>query len=283
MTRHVRLRELLVGVEGLAILRHLFVGDDEMAGARIAEVRRIVGDAEEATFGFGADVPELDVRSGYAAWSETYDGPGNPLIAVEQPAVWSLLEACPAGRALDAACGTGRHTRHLAELGHEVVGVDVTREMLTRACASVTGFPFALGDLFRLPLRSASLDLAVCSLAFDHVDVVAPPIAELARVVRCGGRVVISDIHPIASATGGTAFFRMADGRNAFMRNHRHIHSDYLRAFRTCGLVVRDCLEPRFGAAEVAMQGLAHAFVPDAASAAYLDLPAALVWHLERV
>jgi SAM-dependent methyltransferase len=282
VTRHVKLREFLVGVEGLAVLRQLFVGDDEAVTARIAEVRRIVGEAEENTFGLATDVPELDVRAGYAAWSETYDGPGNPLIAAEQPVVWALLDRLPPRSALDAACGTGRHARHLVDLGHDVVGIDVTPEMIVRARASVPGARFALGDLAALPVPSASFELVVCSLAFDHVADIAPPVAELARVARPGGRVVISDIHPVASATGGTAFFRRADGSNAFMRNHGHLHGDYLRAFHRAGLEVRECLEPRFDSAQVEMQGLAHAFVPDAATAAFLGLPGALVWELVR-
>ena len=91
-------------------------GGDETAEARIDEVRRIVGADDEATYGLGTDVPELDARSGYARWAATYDRPGNPLISVEQPAVWGLIDALPAGRTLDAACGTGRHAAHLAEL-----------------------------------------------------------------------------------------------------------------------------------------------------------------------
>ncbi|MGI8795418.1 MAG: hypothetical protein ACR2IR_02330 [Acidimicrobiia bacterium] len=77
MTRHVRLREFLVGVEGLALFRDLVDGDDATAEARIDEARRIVGSEEEATYGLGIDVPELDARAGYARWSETYDEPGN--------------------------------------------------------------------------------------------------------------------------------------------------------------------------------------------------------------
>src|SRR3954453_21663729 len=84
--RHVRLREFLVGVEGVALLRHLFQGGDNAAARRIEEVRRITGDAEEEIFGLGTDVPELDAGPGYAAWSQTYDQPGNPLVAVEEPA-----------------------------------------------------------------------------------------------------------------------------------------------------------------------------------------------------
>jgi hypothetical protein len=133
VTRHVRLREFLVAVEGLALFRTLVEGGDETAEARIDEVRRIVG--EDGTYGLGTDVPELDPRTGYARWSATYDRPGNPLISVEQPVVWALLDALPRGHALDAACGTGRHAAHLAELGHEVTGVDGSPEMLEIARA----------------------------------------------------------------------------------------------------------------------------------------------------
>lgn len=69
MTRHVRLREFLVAVEGLALFRTLVEGGDETAEARIDEVRRIVGPEEDSTYGLGADIPEFDARAGYAEWS----------------------------------------------------------------------------------------------------------------------------------------------------------------------------------------------------------------------
>jgi SAM-dependent methyltransferase len=280
--RHIRLRELLVGVEGLALLRRMFDGGDEAADARLAEVCRIVDPASDGVFDQGTEVPELDVTAGYGRWSTTYDAPGNPVIAVEQPSVWSLLEASPPGLALDAACGTGRHTRRLAELGHRVIGVDTTPEMLHRARAAVPRARLARGDLSNLPLRSASVDLAVCSLAMDHAPDLSGPVAELARVVRPGGRLVISDVHPVLSALGVAAYFVAADGSSGFVRNHRHLHSEYLDAFALAGLEVRRCLEPRFGPAEVAAQAIAMRFVPDAASAAYHGLPGVLVWDLIR-
>src|SRR5437899_8584400 len=102
----MQLRELLIGVEGLALLRHLYDGPDANADRRIEEVRRILNDDAYAA---SEEISEADSRSGYAAWSDRYDAPGNPLIAIEQPAVWSLIDRFPPGRALDAACGTGRH------------------------------------------------------------------------------------------------------------------------------------------------------------------------------
>jgi SAM-dependent methyltransferase len=282
MTRHVRLREFLVGVEGLALFRHLLEGDDDTAAERIDEVRRIVGTEEEPTYGLGSDVPELDPRAGYARWAETYDLPGNPLVSVEQPAVWALLDALPAGRALDAACGTGRHSARLVELGHEVTGVDASPEMLDVARARVPAARFLEGDLRSLPVDDGEVDVAVCALALGHCADLRAPVGELARAVRSGGQVVISDLHPGMSVAGGQALFAAADGSLAFVREHVHLHGEYLDAFGAWGLDVVRCVEPRFGPEEAEMQGMAAQFVPDATRAAFTGLPGALIWQLER-
>jgi SAM-dependent methyltransferase len=282
MSRHVRLRELLVGVEGLALFRHLVEGDDETAQARIDEVRRIVGTDEEATYGLGADVPELEPRAGYARWAPTYDRPGNPLISVEQPVVWEMLDAFPVGRALDAACGTGRHAAHLAEGGHDVTCVDGSPEMLELARARVPRARVLDGDLCALPVDEGEFDLAVCALALGHLDDLRPPVSELARAVRAGGLVVLSNMHPAMSAAGGQAFFAAEDGSLAFVREHVHLYGEYLDAFAAAGLAVIRCVEPRYTPQEAEMQGLAARFIPDAARAAFAGVPAALIWQLER-
>jgi SAM-dependent methyltransferase len=280
VTRHVRLREFLVAVEGLALFRTLVEGGDETAEARIDEVRRIVG--EDRTYGLGTDVPELDAPAGYARWAATYDRPGNPLISVEQPTVWRLLDALPAGRALDAACGTGRHGAHLAERGHDVTGVDGSPEMLEVARARVPNARFLEGDLRALPAEDGEFDVAVCALALGHCADLATPVAELARAVRSGGSLVLSDLHPVMSVAGGQALFESADGSLAFVREHVHLHGEYLDAFGASGLDIVRCVEPRFGSDEAGMQGMAAHFIPEATQAAFAGLPGALIWQLER-
>lgn len=279
MTRHLELREFLVGVEGLALLRYLFTAEDEAAHRRVEEVSRIVSDERLAV---SDAVPLVDVAEGYARWSARYDESMNPLISVEQPAVWGLLERIAPGRALDAACGTGRHTRRLIELGHEVTGIDATVEMLGRARDNLPGADLREGDLLDLPLEDRTFDLAVCALALEHVDDLERAIAELARVVRPGGRVIVSDMHPVLRALGGAAFFRDAAGERAVIRGRSHTHSDYLDAFAAAGLVVNRCVEASFGEAEVEMQQPAAAIVPEATRTAFLGLPAVLAWDLER-
>jgi hypothetical protein len=84
------------------------------------------------------------------------------------------------------------------------------------------------------------------------------------------------------SVAGGQALFETTDGSLAFVREHVHLHGEYLHAFGHSGLDVVRCLEPRFGPDEAAMQGMAAQFVPEATRAAFVGLPAALIWQLER-
>jgi SAM-dependent methyltransferase len=274
----------LVGIEGLALLRGLHERTSALE-ERLAEVRDLVGpDAPGPGAGAGAPAPavEADARAGYARWAESYDEPGNPIVELEQPVVWAMLGRLPAGRALDAACGTGRHARRLADLGHAVTGVDVTPEMLAHAREAVPEATFTEGDLAALPLGDGAFDVAVCGLALAHLADPAPAVAELARVLAPGGRLVISTLHPLQIHLGWHARFTGADGERGFVREHPHGHAVYLRAFRKAGLSVIDCAEPALGDAHVRAMRRVFAAIPAAALQAYRGLPAVLVWHLQR-
>jgi ubiquinone/menaquinone biosynthesis C-methylase UbiE len=279
MARHVRLRELLVGVEGLALLRHLYDGTDDLADERLAEVRRLLDDD---AFSIGELTREADPRSGYRSWSESYDEPGNPIVALEEPVVSALLDPLPRGRALDAACGTGRHARLLVDRGHEVVGVDVTPEMLSRAAANVPEASFIVGDLRDIPAPDEHFDVAVCGLALAHLADLGAGVSELARVLKRGGRLIVSVLHPFQAHLGWHARFTDASGKRCFVREHTHTHADYLKAFRSAALNVQGCVEPQLKADQVQAQRRAFRHIPEATMQAYLDLPGVLVWDAER-
>lgn len=277
MDRHVQAREFLLGVEGLALLRGMFGGTDESARRRTEEIAAILANE---TLADSVARPIFEVRDGYERWSSTYDQPGNPLICAEQPVLWGLLEDAAPGRALDAPCGTGRHTRRLVELGHDVIAVDGTPAMLARARDKAPQARFLEGDLRALPLEDEAVDLAVCALSLEHLEDLLQPLAELARVVRAGGRVLISESHPTLRAVGGAPFFRDASGAGGVIRSHNHSHGDYLDAFAKTGLNVRRCIDVRLGQEQVAMQEPAATLFPDATEAAMLGLPAVLIWDL---
>jgi ubiquinone/menaquinone biosynthesis C-methylase UbiE len=278
MSSAARLAQFVLGVEGLALLRLWLTGDPAAIEARLQEVRRFAAAMDEPPLSEPVAEPELDTGAGYARWAATYDGP-NPLIVQEEEVVRPLLDRAPVGRALDAGCGTGRHAAYLAARGHAVVGVDASPEMLAQARARVPDAEFRLGRLEALPVEDASVDLAICALALTHCIDLEPPLWELARVVRPGGRVLLSDPHPFLVLLGAQALFRDAAGRRAFVRNHAHPHSAYLAAFAATGLAVAQCLEPPDTAAELPW------FIPEIEAAsrdALSGLPSLLVWDLRR-
>src|ERR1700719_3883139 len=102
MEREVMPSQFDAGLHGLGLLRAWPFLDVDSAGARLSALERLASKRTHETL----DV--LDTAEGYAAWSVTYDDRVNPLLMAEQPAISALLDALPAGRALDVACGTGR-------------------------------------------------------------------------------------------------------------------------------------------------------------------------------
>jgi ubiquinone/menaquinone biosynthesis C-methylase UbiE len=271
--------QYVVGVAGLALYRTWLVAGPGVADARMRDVARLVADPPSLPL----DAPALDVVDGYGRWAASYDATPNPLIALEEPVVRAMIDAVPPGAALDAACGTGRHTRYLAARGHRVIGVDASPAMLAEARRALDDVDLRLGDLAHLPLDDASVDLAVSALALTHCPDLGPPIAELARVVRPGGRLVVSDFHPMMVALGGSAFFVAADGTAGHVRSYFHSHGAHLAAFGDAGLEVLKCVEPTATEAHLlAMSGGLLHLAPEAFRDALVGLPQALVWELVR-
>ena len=233
----------LLGLEGLALLR-AWAGDFDRGFVedRLAEIRRLVDDPVLANHpGFAVAVREPDV--GYDAWASTYDDPNNGLFAVDEPLVEAILDTLPAGDALDAACGTGRFTARLVARGHTVVGVDSSAGMLEVARKNVPEAEFRPGRLDDIPMADSSVDLVLCCLALSHVPDLAPVFAELARVVRPGGHVVIDDVSSELVLRGSVVKALGPNGEPGLAATYRHTVGDFVRAALAAGLQVRRCDE----------------------------------------
>jgi ubiquinone/menaquinone biosynthesis C-methylase UbiE len=138
------------------------------------------------------------------------------------------------------------------------------------------------GDLDALPVENAGADLVVCSLALTHLPDLDAPVGELARVVRPGGRIVISDVHPFFVALGSQAFYREEDGQAGYVRNFVHWPSAYLRAFRAAGLELRDCHELLYRREEIDLWAHTTGLSAEVVAEALEGLPAIIVWELDR-
>ncbi len=208
------------------------------------------------------------------------------MIEAEEIVVRPILEqlADTGVRALDAACGTGRHAGFLVELGCHVTGIDQSAEMLDIARSNVPAATFDVGDVEALPYDDDSFGIANISLALCHLPDPTVAIGELGRVLTPGGSLVISDPHPLGGAViGGQAFYGgIAAGKPmTWVRNHYHLTSTWLDAFDDAGLRVDRCLEVPFTEPQLAATP-AMAFYPEAVRSGFAGLTNLWVWIVSK-
>jgi ubiquinone/menaquinone biosynthesis C-methylase UbiE len=270
----------LLGIEGLALLRAGSSVDEATRQRRVEEIRTVLDRLDEPPYSATREAPAVETEAGYAAWASSYDAPGNVTVALEQGVVHELLWELPSGcSVLDAGCGTGRHTAFLAENGHDVFGIDSSAEMLAVAAAKVPTAGFELADLERIPCPDDSFDAAVCGLVLSHARNIGPAVVELARVVRPGGRLVISNPHPFATGLlGWRATLTDTAGRLVVIPEYPHTHAEYVEAFTRAGLRIVACREPALTAERAREE--AKAELEEAFELALTGFPVVIVWDL---
>ena len=104
------------------------------------------------------------------------------------------LVVSPGDRVLDACCGTGDLAVAARKAGAAVVGLDFSEPMLERARRKGPELEWVRGDVLALPFDDASFDAATVGFGVRNVEDLERGLAELARVLRPGGRLAILEI-----------------------------------------------------------------------------------------
>ena len=164
------------------------------------------------------------VRSSFEKQASIFGGEHSPFARrPHSPLAW-LEPLEPDMIVLDVACGAGHVAEQLAPHVRQVVGVDLTPALLELGAerlreAGITNVVLQEGNAAQLPFLDASFDLVVCRGAMHHFLHPEQPIAEMARVCRPEGRVVVSDM--IATS---------AEARERFDQVHRSLDPSHARA-----------------------------------------------------
>jgi ubiquinone/menaquinone biosynthesis C-methylase UbiE len=169
--------------------------------------------------------------AGYDSW---FDGAwGRHAFTIEARALLRELGELGGRDLLDVGCGSGRFTALFEERGAVCTGLDSDPAMLELAGRRVHG-RLLVGDAHRLPFPAASFDLAVATTVLEFAAEPALVVAEMARVTRPGGRLVVGALNP--SSPWGLAHRRRLRGqpwtRARFISRDelRHLAAPYGRA-----------------------------------------------------
>lgn len=122
----------------------------------------------------------------------------NDLISLGQDRSWrratvKAVAARPGERVLDLAAGTGTSSEPFAAAGAAVVPCDFSFGMLAVGKDRRPDLPFTAGDATQLPFADESFDAVTISFGLRNVVDTAGALAEMRRVVRPGGRIVICE------------------------------------------------------------------------------------------
>jgi demethylmenaquinone methyltransferase/2-methoxy-6-polyprenyl-1,4-benzoquinol methylase len=156
------------------------------------------------------DKQPRDVASMFDEVAERYDVT-NDLLSLGQDRLWRravvrAVDAHPGERILDLAAGTGTSTQPFADLGADVVACDFSLGMLRVGRRERPSLPYIAGDAMQLPFADASFDAVTISFGLRNVHDTVAALAEMRRVTRPGGRLVVCEFSTPANKAFRTVY-----------------------------------------------------------------------------
>jgi ubiquinone/menaquinone biosynthesis C-methylase UbiE len=184
------------------------------------------------------------------------------------PVVKELLGSVKGKKVIEIGCGNGYFSRALANRGAKVTALDASSKMIAIAIAEEKkkplGVVYLVRDAARLQgIKSGSFNLAVANMVFMDVVNIEAAIKEIGRVLKPGGRLVFSILHPAfmfdgtwENVKGKNRYGRIAwrylrpyininhwDGRRLNTKGYVRPLSFYMHVLRAAGFAVTDLRE----------------------------------------
>jgi SAM-dependent methyltransferase len=200
-----------------------------------------------------------------AAWIAGLGGRGDwSREWVVDPAMLPHIQDRGFGEALDVGCGEGRFCRLMRQAGIKAVGIDPTAALIEEARRRDPSGRYEIGRAEELPFASGRFDLVVSYLSLIDIPDFRAAIAEMNRVLKPGGVVLIANLASFVTAGSGTGWVKDAEGRRSYFPVDRYLDeysqpvswagisiinwhrplSAYMTALLDAGLILRTFEEP---------------------------------------
>lgn len=183
------------------------------------------------------------VAQAYDRWAETYDSQDNHTRDLDAVVLRNHGPSIRGRAVLELGCGTGKNTEWLAANCRTVTALDLSEGMLAAARARVSAdhVSFVQHDLTAAwPVADGTMDLVVGNLVLEHIKDLAPVFRECARVLRRGGKLYMSELHPARQLRGAQAHFTdVRSGDIVYVPAFTHTISEYVNSAISAGFTLR--------------------------------------------
>jgi ubiquinone/menaquinone biosynthesis C-methylase UbiE len=193
----------------------------------------------------------LDADQAYEVWASSYDATPNPLLMLEERCLSSVFCDIFEKDVVDLGCGTGRWLTRLEPLHPaSLTGVDSSAAMLAEAkgkCLPSTRLIHA--GCIATPLQDDQADLVLASFVVSYVENLEKFAQEASRLLRPGGTLIVSDMHPDAASYGWRRTFHASAGTFEIATRHYSL-DDLTSVISDAGFALEELAEPSFGEEE---------------------------------
>lgn len=190
-----------------------------------------------------ASQPNRSIRDAYDRWAEQYDDDENETrdLNVEVLREQSFFHADD--DVLEIGCGTGLNTQWLREQAGSVVATDVSERMLETARSRLSGTDVTLQKMDVTEpwaFEEGRFDWVVATLVLEHVKDLDHVFREAHRVLRSGGGLYLSELHPYRQFGGTQANFQHEEsGETITIDAFTHPVSEFVNEGLDAGFSVR--------------------------------------------
>jgi len=181
----------------------------------------------------------MTIADAYSEWARHYDSDRNLTRDLDGEVTRTIVGSGPIPVLVEAGCGTGKNTAYYATVAGQVFALDFSPGMLdvARRTNVSSNVRFEQADLSAdWPCPSQSADLVCFNLVLEHIEDIAGVMQRAAGVLRPGGRIFVSELHPFKQYQGSQARFVNAEGIEIKVPAFRHDVSEYLDAGRSAGV-----------------------------------------------
>jgi len=180
----------------------------------------------------------MNPQQAYNSWASQYDTNENKTRDLEAKALRDLLSAISFNTVLEIGCGTGKNTEWLLQKATQIIAVDLSEEMLSKAKEKIqsSNIEFIQADINSdWNFTEQTFDLISFSLVLEHIENLDHIFKEVFKKLNEEGYVYVGELHPFKQYTGTKARFETQEGLQVVQCYNHHV-SDFIQSAKKYGL-----------------------------------------------